>query len=249
MSVDTASVIRSTAFENIDDPLDPAWIGHAEIVAERKRRAYVWSGSAALAAVLVCAVVAVVGAGSSATARAVPVHRATVDNPLALTASVAPTELAPAAPAPASDTQGPPSEADLMQMLLAKHPPKLFHADLAGVDAKHRVGISGDLSGLEHTLYFRLDQLAKRQHILLDVISGQRTHHEQVQLYRAFQQGTGNLAAPPGTSMHETGQAADVYVNGVPLADVPGVRAAAAKLGLGFPVAGEAWHVEVVSAV
>jgi hypothetical protein len=51
--------------------------------------------------------------------------------------------------------------------------------------------------------------------------------------------GTGNLAAPPGSSNHEGGAAADVELT-------PKQRELAGQFGLGFPVAGEDWHIELV---
>lgn len=102
--------------------------------------------------------------------------------------------------------------------------------------------------GLSPSLSAGLEGLAVLMDRPLTVISGRRSRAEQEVLYRRFQDGTGNLAALPGTSRHETGDAADVYVDGVALADVPGARALAESLGLGFPVPGEAWHVERMNA-
>jgi D-alanyl-D-alanine carboxypeptidase len=104
--------------------------------------------------------------------------------------------------------------------------------------------LTGDLTGLNPELRAGLEQVAAKLGTKLNVLSGNRTRAEQEELYQRFLNGTGNLAAPPGTSRHESGRAADVYVNGVALADVPGARKAAATAGLGFPVPGEAWHVE-----
>ena len=42
------------------------------------------------------------------------------------------------------------------------------------------------------------------------VTSGFRTYAQQAALYAAYKNGTGNLAAPPGSSNHEGGQAVDV---------------------------------------
>lgn len=42
------------------------------------------------------------------------------------------------------------------------------------------------------------------------VTSAQRSTAKQAELYAAYQNGTGSLAAKPGTSLHETGQALDV---------------------------------------
>lgn len=104
--------------------------------------------------------------------------------------------------------------------------------------------VRGDLSGLHPTLTDTLDALAVDIGRPIRVISGWRTRHEQTVLYDRFIAGTGNLAAVPGTSNHEAGWAADAYVDGVALADVAGAATRARKLGLAFPVAGEAWHVE-----
>lgn len=104
----------------------------------------------------------------------------------------------------------------------------------------------GDLTGVHPELIRRLDALAVATGREIEVISGWRSRHEQEGLYRSFLSGAGNLAAVPGTSNHETGRAADVYVDGVALASVDGVGEQAAALGLHFPVPGEAWHVEMV---
>ena len=83
-----------------------------------------------------------------------------------------------------------------------------------------------------------------------NVNSGVRTYAEQVVLYERYLNGTGALAAVPGTSNHERGLAADVSVRTrkglVPVGKSPRRRAALAKRGLGFPVKGESWHVESV---
>lgn len=104
--------------------------------------------------------------------------------------------------------------------------------------------VTGKTSGLDPQLLQRLDAVGRELGTKLDVISGHRTYQEQARLYEMYRNGTGNLAAPPGHSNHEHGGAADVYVNGVALADVPGAREAASRHGLHFPVNGEAWHVE-----
>lgn len=44
----------------------------------------------------------------------------------------------------------------------------------------------------------------------LGVISGGRTYAQQAQLYAAYKAGKGNKAAAPGTSLHESGIAADL---------------------------------------
>lgn len=104
--------------------------------------------------------------------------------------------------------------------------------------------VTGKIDGLDPELLARLDAVGRELGAKIDVISGHRTYEEQAKLYAAYQAGTGNLAAKPGTSNHEHGGAADVYVNGVALADVDGAREIAARHGLHFPVGGESWHVE-----
>lgn len=106
--------------------------------------------------------------------------------------------------------------------------------------------LTGDLDGLDPLLRSALEQLAGRLGTTMDIVSGRRTRAEQETLHLRFLEGTGNLAAVPGTSRHESGQAVDAYVDGVALANVPGALAAAHSLGLGFPVPGEAWHVETM---
>lgn len=43
----------------------------------------------------------------------------------------------------------------------------------------------------------------------LSIASGGRSRQQQEQLYAAYKSGRGNLAAPPGTSVHESGRAVD----------------------------------------
>lgn len=80
----------------------------------------------------------------------------------------------------------------------------------------------------------------------ISITSGTRSHAEQQRLYDAWVAGgkKGPVVAVPGTSKHETGQAADLGYS------TPAVRAwaaaNAASFGLGFPVNGEPWHVEAV---
>lgn len=94
-----------------------------------------------------------------------------------------------------------------------------------------------------------VDPLAARLLALLEhfsgrvlVDSGRRSYGEQRVLWNRYLAG-GNLAARPGTSNHERGLAADLRIvdPAVAWADV---HAAAAGLGLWFPVPGEVWHIE-----
>lgn len=142
-----------------------------------------------------------------------------------------------------------PASADVLAQLQGGTNALGMQAMLAGaVPSGHPVAapsrLTGDLTGLDPGLRASLEQVASGMGRTLDVVSGLRTRAEQEHLYQKYLAGTGNLAAVPGTSRHESGMAADVYVDGVALADVPGGREAAARAGLGFPVPGEAWHVE-----
>lgn len=92
--------------------------------------------------------------------------------------------------------------------------------------------------GLDADFNSRLDQLAAVCDI--SITSGKRSRDEQAQLYEAYKNGTGNLAAPPGSSNHETGLAADIG------GDKGCAHAHAAAYGLHFPVDGEDWHIEPV---
>lgn len=75
------------------------------------------------------------------------------------------------------------------------------------------------------------------------IVSGFRTHQQQAELYAKFLAGTGNLAAPPGTSMHEFGLAMDTSPN-----STASDRELASRYGLVFPISSEPWHVEPVNA-
>ena len=113
-----------------------------------------------------------------------------------------------------------------------------------GVAGAKKGRVTGDTSGLNQNLLDGLRYVAGELGKTVNVVSGKRTRAEQEELWRKYQNGTGNKAAPPGTSRHETGNAADAYIDGTALQSYPGAAAAAAKFGLGFPVGGEPWHVE-----
>ncbi len=74
----------------------------------------------------------------------------------------------------------------------------------------------------------------------LQVTSGYRTYAEQAALYRAYLNGTGNLAAPPGHSTHGLGLSADIQVTDP--ATLRWLRAHAKTYGFVNDVPGEAWH-------
>jgi hypothetical protein len=105
--------------------------------------------------------------------------------------------------------------------------------------------LTGDTQGLNPALANKLAEVGRRLGKKLNIVSGYRTRQEQEALYQKYLNGTGNLAAKPGTSRHETGNAADVQVDGQSLGSNPQARAIALQVGLTFPVPGEPWHVEL----
>ena len=72
------------------------------------------------------------------------------------------------------------------------------------------------------------------------IFSGVRTYAEQVDLWNKYLAG-GNLAARPGTSKHERGEAVDIS------GDKPLATRLAPQFGLGLTVPGEDWHFEVTN--
>jgi uncharacterized protein YcbK (DUF882 family) len=113
------------------------------------------------------------------------------------------------------------------------------------VSADVKKWVSGDVKGLNPELLNKLAQMGQQLGEKIEIKSGLRSRAEQEKLYQAYLSGNGNLAAKPGTSNHESGDAADAYINGTALRDNPKAAALAKKLGLTFPVAGESWHVEL----
>lgn len=99
---------------------------------------------------------------------------------------------------------------------------------------------------LNPVLMNALASVAKAKNSKIIISSGFRTFDEQVKLYALFMSGGGPVAAVPGTSRHESGNAADAFIGGVGLRDSAPNEAAAA--GLHFPVASENWHTELIDA-
>jgi peptidoglycan hydrolase-like protein with peptidoglycan-binding domain len=86
----------------------------------------------------------------------------------------------------------------------------------------------------------RMDDAATAAGHDLHVNSGYRTYAEQAALYRAYLNGTGNLAAPPGHSTHGLGLSADIEVTDP--ATLRWLRAHASTYGFVNDVPSEAWH-------
>lgn len=95
-----------------------------------------------------------------------------------------------------------------------------------------------------------LNELGRRIKRPLFINEGWRTRARQEALWaQGIRQhgypGVTRWVARPGSSPHEGGNAADVQVAGVNLANYPGARAIAAELGLVFRLSWEPWHVEL----
>jgi len=88
--------------------------------------------------------------------------------------------------------------------------------------------------------FHRMDAAATAAGRDLHVTSGYRTYAEQVELYRAYLNGTVNLSAPPGHSTHGLGLSADVKVTEP--ATLRWLRAHAKTYGFVNDVPSEAWH-------
>ena len=79
---------------------------------------------------------------------------------------------------------------------------------------------------------------AKEDGINITITSGARSRAEQEKLYAAYKNGTGNLAAKPGTSNHESGDALDL---GPPSA-FAWLKQNAGQFGFKNKIASEPWH-------
>lgn len=245
----------SNAFEAIEDPNDPAWHGHAPETSGDDRwrgrgRLLAIAGTLVVVVLLFVGVVAFRGDGASAADSAPSTKRDRAsDDPLVRPSAVIAAEAIPTTPADAAGGATTARPVAPVPTAPVASPAGSGWAPAAATVAPEDTGsglLVGDLTGVHPELIRRLDALAVATGREIEVISGWRTRHEQEGLYQSFLSGAGNLAAVPGTSNHESGRAADVYIDGVALASVEGVSEQAAALGLHFPVSGEAWHVEML---
>lgn len=249
---DDVVVRSSTRFEAIHDPHDPAWHGHArDDVLGRWPSTGAPSWKALVAAIVVATLVVVFVATQRGNSSSAPSTAARS----APSASSAPQVRAASMPAPRAPTvpaiiADPKVEIQPTAPREQKQEPVSsgWAPEAATVAPQDRGSgrLDGDLAGVAPALIAQLDALAVAIDRDVQVVSGWRTRHEQTSLYQRYLGGTGNLAAVPGTSNHESGGAADVYVDGTALALIPGATEQARSLGLHFPVPGEPWHVEMV---
>ncbi len=90
----------------------------------------------------------------------------------------------------------------------------------------------------------RMHAAARAQGITLKVNSGFRSMAEQEALYRAYKNGTGNLAAPPGYSNHQGGIAVDIQTGGTGTSTYRWLANNAKNFGFVRTVPSEPWHWE-----
>jgi peptidoglycan hydrolase-like protein with peptidoglycan-binding domain len=111
---------------------------------------------------------------------------------------------------------------------------RLPASELAGVGDGERMYVPAARA------FRRMDAAATAAGHDLHVNSGYRTYPEQAALYRAYLNGTGNLAAPPGHSTHGIGLSADIQVTDQ--ATLRWLRSHAGRYGFVNDVPSEAWH-------
>lgn len=98
-----------------------------------------------------------------------------------------------------------------------------------------------NLTNVNKDLLGRVSFLALQYNQKITVVSGYRSSAKQAQLYQEYLDGKGNLAAAPGKSNHERGEALDLsgWPTTLPESEFN-------KYGLKRPVSGENWHVELL---
>jgi len=113
--------------------------------------------------------------------------------------------------------------------------------------AAYQVNSGVDMADENAMIPLALKALAAKGY-QVQVTSGYRTYAQQSALYARYVKSGFNIkyiAAKPGTSNHESGNAADVYVNGKPVDQSPGALAILKKYGLVADVAGDHEHLDL----
>lgn len=93
--------------------------------------------------------------------------------------------------------------------------------------------------GMTYTMALAVTKLLRAARGRIWIVSGFRTYDQQSALYQKYLNGTGNLAAKPGTSRHESGNAVDFG------GDRNLLKTLAPKFGLKNTVPSEWWHYSV----
>jgi D-alanyl-D-alanine carboxypeptidase len=144
---------------------------------------------------------------------------------------------APPAPPQPAPTAAPANASFAGQLQQAMAPA----APAAPATPGHYPHLTGDLDG-NPELLARLEALAAQKGMKFDVTSGLRTHAEQQRLWDN-RHSNPYPVAPPGTSRHESGNAADVTIGGRAIQDV--ISAAELRAAGIEPLVGDAVHVEL----
>lgn len=92
--------------------------------------------------------------------------------------------------------------------------------------------------------FLKMRKAAGEQGVYLQAWSGFRSNDEQAELYAAWKAGSGNLAARPGYSNHQSGRAIDINLLGVPNETYAWLKRNAARYGFRRTVRSEPWHWE-----
>lgn len=105
------------------------------------------------------------------------------------------------------------------------------------------VDVGGKEAEVHTAVAFRaMAHAASKAGIDLRIRSGFRSFQKQTRLYKAYRKGTGNLAAPPGYSNHETGRALDLVISDYKVYEWLSTHAS--TFGFHRTVSGEPWHWE-----
>jgi hypothetical protein len=148
---------------------------------------------------------------------------------------------APPPPAPAAAGTAPGSFASQLQGAMAPATAGGAGATFPAAAPGTYPHLSGDLDS-NPALLSRLEALAAQRGEHFTITSGGRSYAEQERLWNA--RGSNPFpVAQPGTSRHESGNAADVTIGGRPIQDV--IDAATLTAAGLSPLAGDAVHVEL----
>jgi hypothetical protein len=109
------------------------------------------------------------------------------------------------------------------------------------------VGVGGELEQITLASlgpYLKLRDAAAKKNLALGIESAFRAFARQEQLFKLFKAGKGNLAAEPGRSNHQHGQAFDLNTRGFDTSLYDWLTKNAPKLGFIRTVNKEHWHWE-----